>query len=118
MTFPKACEIAVAMEMASKKSMEFSGQTEPHRVNSLSSANVFSEKGKRGQFRRENHNNKAQNMVQKGRKNSFGTQHTCYRCGGKHSARDCKFKNEKCHTCSKIGHITCACRKGKAFSQT
>lgn len=28
------------------------------------------------------------------------------------------FKNEKCHVCSKIGHIACACRKGKATSQT
>lgn len=85
--------------------MEFSGHSEPHQVNSLSSANAFSERRRKGQFRRENNNNKAQNKGQKGTKNYFGTQQTCYRCEGKHSARDGRFKNGKCHTCSKIGRI-------------
>ena len=35
---------------------------------------------------------------------------TCYRCGGQHKAPDCRFKNTKCHTCQKVGHLARVCR--------
>ena len=39
---------------------------------------------------------------------------TCYRCGGKHLAPDCRHKESECHTCGKKGHISRVCRsKGK-----
>lgn len=39
----------------------------------------------------------------------------CYRCKGtKHTAKDCKFKHEKCHCCGKVGHISRACRNRDA----
>ena len=34
----------------------------------------------------------------------------CYRCGGKHTATTCSFKDADCHNCGKKGHITRACR--------
>ena len=34
----------------------------------------------------------------------------CFRCGGKHSGRSCKFKSAKCYRCSKIGHLASVCR--------
>uniref|UniRef100_A0A3Q1B749 CCHC-type domain-containing protein n=1 Tax=Amphiprion ocellaris TaxID=80972 RepID=A0A3Q1B749_AMPOC len=35
----------------------------------------------------------------------------CYRCKGKnHLAKECHFKETKCHNCGKIGHIKKACR--------
>lgn len=34
----------------------------------------------------------------------------CYRCGGDHMARDCRFINEKCHGCGKKGHVKKMCR--------
>lgn len=45
-----------------------------------------------------------------GQKQEDAGQPSCYRCKGKDSARDCRFKNEKCHECSKVGHIARACR--------
>lgn len=50
--------------------LEFSGHSEPHHVNALSSAS-FSEKGRKGQFRRQN-DNKAQSKGQKGVKTTLG----------------------------------------------
>uniref|UniRef100_A0A1A7YSF0 Gypsy retrotransposon integrase-like protein 1 n=2 Tax=Iconisemion striatum TaxID=60296 RepID=A0A1A7YSF0_9TELE len=34
----------------------------------------------------------------------------CYRCKGQHHPAECKFKQEKCHACKKVGHIARACR--------
>ena len=33
----------------------------------------------------------------------------CYRCGGKHSAAKCKFKDAECFHCGKKGHIARVC---------
>jgi len=33
----------------------------------------------------------------------------CFRCGGRHHAKDCRFKNAKCNYCHKKGHIQRAC---------
>ena len=37
----------------------------------------------------------------------------CYRCGGKHAAARCKFKDYECHYCKKMGHLVSVCRKKK-----
>ncbi|XP_054708231.1 uncharacterized protein K02A2.6-like [Uloborus diversus] len=34
----------------------------------------------------------------------------CYRCGATHDFAKCKYKNAKCHSCGKIGHISPVCR--------
>ena len=43
---------------------------------------------------------------------------TCYRCGGKHEASKCKYKDYECHYCRKKGHLASVCRKKKKDSQT
>ena len=35
---------------------------------------------------------------------------SCYRCGGKHLAPQCRFKSEVCRSCGKTGHIAKVCR--------
>lgn len=36
---------------------------------------------------------------------------TCYRCNGdNHLAKECRFAQEKCHNCGKVGHIKRACK--------
>ena len=42
--------------------------------------------------------------------NSAKKSKTCYRCGGKHLATQCRFKAEHCHSCGKQGHIAKVCR--------
>ena len=34
----------------------------------------------------------------------------CYRCGRRHDAKSCKFKEATCHKCGKLGHIAPVCR--------
>ena len=34
----------------------------------------------------------------------------CYRCGGQHLEKDCRFKDAECRKCKKKGHIARACR--------
>ena len=38
---------------------------------------------------------------------------TCYRCGGKHVATDCQFKEAECYCCGKKGHLAKVCRSKK-----
>ncbi|XP_056098696.1 uncharacterized protein K02A2.6-like [Rhinichthys klamathensis goyatoka] len=42
---------------------------------------------------------------------------TCYRCGGEHMARDCRFVNEKCHGCGKKGHLKRVCKSSPLADQ-
>ena len=38
----------------------------------------------------------------------------CFRCGGTHWAKDCKFIDAKCFSCNEVGHIAKKCRNKKA----
>ena len=40
----------------------------------------------------------------------------CHRCGGKHPAAHCKFKDYECHFCKKKGHLAAVCRKKKKLA--
>ncbi|KAI5182255.1 hypothetical protein NEOKW01_2156, partial [Nematocida sp. AWRm80] len=46
------------------------------------------------------------------RKHSLEEQESlcCYRCGGKHSAEGCRFRNAECHGCGREGHIVRMCQ--------
>ena len=53
-------------------------------------------------------------LVRRGPPVPSGHQDTgCDRCGGKHQASRCKFKDYECHFCKKKGHLAAVCRKKK-----
>ncbi|CAG2185344.1 unnamed protein product [Mytilus edulis] len=89
LTFEKALEIATAMETAEKNAQDIQAS------------------GTNGTFQ------KQINKVSKSytRNNSGNSkQGDCYRCGGNHLAAECRFKDAKCHSCKKKGHIAKKCR--------
>ena len=40
-----------------------------------------------------------------------GQTRDCYRCGGKHTPWDCRFKDQSCRYGKKLGHTANVCRK-------
>ncbi|KAK0156517.1 hypothetical protein N1851_000186 [Merluccius polli] len=83
-TFEKAFKIAVAAEAASKNVQDLQTKA-PLACNSVKTEG----KERKGDWKKRE----------------------CYRCHGKqHSAFECKFKEAKCHSCGKVGHIAKACR--------
>ena len=83
LTFDKAFEIATASESAEKN------------VKDLQSGAQLSD-----------------SPVNKLSTHHSATQKSCYRCGDKHKAADCRFRTAECRKCGKKGHIARAC-KGK-----
>ncbi|XP_031432706.1 uncharacterized protein K02A2.6-like [Clupea harengus] len=84
LTFEKAFKIAVAAETASKNAQDL--QKAAVACNSMKTEG----KETRGEWRNK--------------------ERDCYRCHGRHSAAECKFKDAKCHFCGRVGHIAKACR--------
>ncbi|KAJ8356836.1 hypothetical protein SKAU_G00196300 [Synaphobranchus kaupii] len=115
LTFKKAYELALSMELAAKNTREISGRGHgTQQIHVVNEAKTFPRRGK-GQFKKQ-----FPKYEKTGQKQDSVGQQPCYRCigcSGKHSARDCWFKNEKCHVCSKVGHIARACRNRRPVAQ-
>lgn len=91
--------IASSMELASKNTLEFAGKAKEQQT--VNHAKTLPRRGK-GQFKG---NTDTKRQYQK---NYTNVDQKCDRCvGTKHSACECRFKNE---SCSKVEHIACACR--------
>lgn len=108
--FNQACKILSSMELA----QEIAGKTKDlQSVNAVREGKLFHRREK-GKFKGRDDFDKGKYQKKKQRLEES----KCYRCAGKHSARDCRFKNEKCHVCNKIGHIARACRNKRAARHT
>ena len=86
MTYKKAMEIAVGMEVAAKN-------VEDLKLN----ANLDSVAPARHEVNKV-HVEPAGRHDQRGNPSGLGE---CYRCGGPHWASQCKFKDAECHNCKK-----------------
>lgn len=92
LTFEKALKMTLAMESAYKNTQDLQGKA---------ACNSIREKGNSSvSFRRTEKKTAEEGKV-------------CYRCNGGHDPASCRFKQEKCHSCGKIGHIGRACRNAK-----
>ena len=84
LTFTKAQEIAQAMELAERdvQSIQADSQTPVHKIVTPPVVN---------------NDRSTQSLAQP--PSGGQTSRQCYRCGGKHSANSCYFKNALCHSC-------------------
>ena len=87
LTFKKAVEIATSMEIAAKNAQDL-------QMTQNSTSTV----------------NKMDQVTQKSSCQPSSQQNDCYRCGGKHAAQDCFFRDSECHTCGKLRHISRRCK--------
>lgn len=105
LTFRSAYNVALSMKMASKSSRELSAKPNSH------SANVNKVTGY--QMERNSTPNGSQACVFKWGKKEGSANQQGNHCGGHHQPNKCKFKNERCHTRAKIGHIFRMCRNSR-----
>lgn len=95
LTFQRASEIALAEESASAGSETVHGKT----------TSVYKVSLSKPQHRHQGFDSKSKSSGAANR-----TWGPCYRCGERHNAQTCKFKDTKCHSCEKMGHIAKTCR--------
>ena len=91
LTFEKAYELVQAMQTADQDARELQGMPAVT-VNKLNGGTPRRSPSNAGSARHKN------------------TQNSCYRCGRKHPASDCRFRQSECRFCKKIGHIEKVCR--------
>ncbi len=97
--FKRALEVAQAMESADKDSQHLQSVAAPVTETTAGVNRLRTDKPQTKEGRSSNGLN------------------GCYRCGGRHLARDCRFKEADCHACGKRGHISRACRSEKPPTQ-
>ena len=102
LTFKRATEIALAMEIADKNTQDF-------RPNVASKVKNISRETTQKAKSKFNNQNRIENP-----KKGF----TCFRCGGSHAPNLCKFKDEKCYLCLKKGHIAKVCQSKTLNNKT
>ena len=91
LTHKKAVEIAVALEASAKQVKDLGAKNDTdHRP--LANVNKVNE----------------EQVLQ--RSGDTDRQNYCYRCGGKHRANSCRFRESRCFNCKKLGHIAKVCR--------
>ena len=123
LTFEKAVEMSLARESIAK---DFFGAARPptgamHKLSIRQGpparhGGISSRRGGNAAHRGSRQGNARGNdssCMQQGRKSpatGARNQSTCYRCGQKHSAVSCKFKNAECYVCHRRGHLQSQCR--------
>ena len=99
LTLERALEIAISVEKAGLQARQMKPSTDS-----------------RSQVHHVSHGRRSNRFTQAQRPATPSP--TCHRCGGPHLAPQCRFINEKCRACGKLGHISKVCRSKPQQSTT
>ena len=108
LTFQKACEITLALELAYKDTKELREHAEKpkgavNKVFNTSSERRNHMKGQSSRYDRQDDSRGKQRVSEKWQ---------CYRCGkDNHQPTECHYRTETCHGCGKVGHLKRVCKK-------
>ncbi len=111
LTFTKACDIALALELAYRDTKELREHTEKPKgaVNKVFNSSSDRRHYKKGQSSRYNQQDNS-----RGKHRSSDKRQRCYRCGkDNHQPTECYYRAETCHGCGKVGHLKRVCKKIK-----
>ena len=98
-TLKRALEVAISFESAAKQSTEIQSHQQRQAVQTSGASSVH------------------QIRPSKPDRKTGDTLDDCYRCGGRHHASQCPFKNEECFSCHNKGHTARKCRKKTRSNQ-
>ena len=100
----KAKEIASALEVASKNARDIQkAQHSSHTTALAVGVNQMMNKDKGKSTPRPN-------GIPQPKFGNKGQKVKCYRCGGIHRQEDCRYRNQRCFSCRKMGHVSQMCR--------
>jgi hypothetical protein len=121
LTYTEARDMALAAETADKDSKRLqvkndSGATVPPVSQSNHQEGTIAHVDKPTNKSRVSRARPGKEQTQQRVSQSGSRSTTCYRCGGKHEASKCRYKDYECHYCRKKGHLASVCRKKKRDS--
>lgn len=111
LSFKKACDIALALELAYKDTKELREHVdkpkgEVHRVGSAT--NKWSNKKTNSSRPNRGEDSRVKLRLTREKKQQ------CHRCGkDNHQPNECYYRTETCHGCGKVGHLKRVCKKTK-----
>ena len=105
LTFDGALKIAVAMESATNNLDDIRREVSGASTSSNEGGTFYVKRGR------------ANVSLGKGTSNVEDKKYLCWRCGGKHGANVCLFKDEQCYKCKQMGHISKRCEAIKRWRQ-
>jgi len=112
LTFDNAVSIATAMEMANRDVQDLKKLVPNAPAPASEKVNKLAPK----RFGNKNKQPAKYSAQASATASNTNNQQRCWRCGGRsHEPSSCHYKDEKCHSCQKIGHTKSQCERIKEF---
>lgn len=104
--FKGAYDIALRLEASHKSAVEMKNSA----TNSEPVGEATHKVGYKPRFKEPMKSTSSRSSTRSSAQRDFPNEGKCYGCGGNHNRNQCKFRNSKCYSCNRTGHIAKVCR--------